>query len=253
VIHLTLAMRRATVNASFRKTCWPYSAINSSRLFVTTRLPINSPWNVAGWAPVCLARWCAVALAVGAAYPIPLEGQDFGIADASGLADLPGNSEQTLFAAFLPDVSGDLVFAIALAFGLPIAVRFMVARLLGYTCGSPPPLRDAKGPLLKPFLNFATIFSCLALLLFTLCIWPTFEPGSAEAGVLLWAAFCLAVGSAFYASIERGREKKRLIKFCSVQNGQCESDDLERIRAKLTGLEERISFALLRKRKHKHK
>lgn len=185
---------------------------------------------------------------------MPLQGQSFGMSDASGLAASPGASANTLFAAILPDISGDLVFAIVLAFGLPIAVRFMAARLLGYTCGSRPPLRDAKGPLLKPFLNFATCFSCLALLLFTLCIWPTFEPGSAEAGVLLWAAFCLAVGSAFYASIERGREKKRLSKFSSVQNGKCGSDDLEKIRAKLTGLEERISFALLRKsRKHKHK
>jgi hypothetical protein len=185
---------------------------------------------------------------------MPLEGQDFGIADPSGVAASPGHSAHTLFAAILPDVSGDLLFAIILAFGVPIAVRFMVAPRLGDASGSRPPSVKAKEPFLKPFLNFATCFSCLFLLLFALCIWPRFEPGSVEAAILLWAAFFLAFGSVIYAAVERSREKKRLIKFSSVEGGKCESDDLEKIRAKLASLEERISFALLRKsHKHKHK
>lgn len=198
-----------------------------------------------------------MALAVIAAYPRPLKGQDWDIVDASAVAASPENPAHILFASILPDISGDLLLAITLAFVLPIAVRFMVARLLGYTCGFRPPLRDAKAPLLKPFLNFATSFSCLALLLFTLCVWPTFEPGSEEASILLWVAFCLALGSAVYGWIERSREKKRLIEFSSVQKGKCASDDLEKIRDKLTSLERSISFALTelsrKSRKHKYR
>jgi hypothetical protein len=196
-----------------------------------------------------------VALAVVAACPMPLKGENFGIADAPAVTASLESSAHILFVAILPDISGDLVLAITLAVAVPIALRSMVARFLGYTWGSRPKLRDAKEPLLKPFLNFATCFSCLALLLFALCIWPKFEPGSVEASVLLWAAFCLTVGSAFYAWSARGREKTRLIEFSAVQKGKCESDDLEKIRTKLINLERSISFALteLSRKSHKHK
>jgi hypothetical protein len=234
------------------------------------------------------------------------------------LAASPENSAHTLFAAFLPDVSGDLLFAITLAFALPVAVGFMVARFRRYACGPEPPSRAAEEPFLKPFRNFATYASSLVLLLLTLYFWPArleadasharqelleitgeatqmldrantatpprhavlvayletvarrihnvkLEPGSApnivprrtEEKILLLAALCLALGSAVYALIEHGREKKRLIEFSSVQKGKCESPDLEKIREKLSGLEKKISFELLwvsrKSHKHRHK
>jgi hypothetical protein len=81
-----------------------------------------------------------------------------------------------LIGAILPDVSGDIVAALGLAILLPIGARLIVGHFLSLIRDSRPQLRQV----LLPFLNIATLFCSLALMIFALCVLPV---GPAGAGL----------------------------------------------------------------------